>query len=143
MIIVLLSRLHETRVKLRERRTFKAVKDEVAAIAEIQKLEVQLLNGEIETRTFDLQRLEDMGTPLHSLEEIAELEQDLRHFVFYFGSNKARKLYERVRKAVSSDTAPDGRSAVANLLDGYRQSLQRQQQTIERLAQYNPDSVRN
>jgi hypothetical protein len=92
IIITLLFKIYDIRLKILEKQTFKAVKDEIAALQELQSLEEEILkkklakaeqypskdldNKDIEERIGMIRRLRTMGTDMPFL-----LESSMYHRV--------------------------------------------------------------
>jgi hypothetical protein len=130
LLVTLLSRAHDVRVKLLEKRTPKAIKDEIAALEELGERESQAIQHRLQTLTKQL----DGARPL-TVADAAGVERvatELGDFQFFL-IGKGRGLYDQVSRILDLPKAPDPRrlSAPLHLLAGYRESLARQTALLE------------
>lgn len=134
LLVTLLIRMHDVRTKLLEKRTPKAIKDEITALEELAIRESETMAARQRALTSQLRGVFSTTPPIETdVERVATEMGDLK---FYLGG-KGNELYNRVaailnlpRVAKSARRLP----TPPDLLAGYRESLHRQSSLVEKAA---------
>jgi len=131
ILITLLIRIQDVRAKILEKRSPKAIKDEIAAFEELLAREEKELAEQVDKRKTAIAKA-IASVELVNSPNLSRVAEELGRLQFYTGSAMGRKLMQRTLavldpKSKSVDVEPvPGQILSTVLLPGYDESLQRQ-----------------
>ena len=131
LLVTLLSRVQDVRSKLLEKRTPKAIKDEIAALEELATREREAMAAQQRALSSQLQGVRPTIVPVGK--DVERVATEMGDLAFYLGG-KGRKLYQRVANILNMPRVPEAAAHLPDcpdLLAGYRESLARQSALIE------------
>lgn len=131
-LINILIRIQDVRVKVLEKRSPKAVMEEISESEKLRSLEVQILTAQLEERRGALAKL-IASVELLNHSGFSQIDAQFSRLSFYIGSAKGHRLYQaivtemsqRKRRSTKGRLIADVKPSTT-LLSGYEESLRRQ-----------------
>jgi hypothetical protein len=144
ILITLLIRMQDVRAKVFEKRSPKAINDELSAFKELQSQEEISLAVQVEARRVALTEMTSKVDLLNS-PDVSRITTELNQLSFFVGTERGRKFWETAlrdltHKGMLQDIAQKkvqdcaGQIVFTMLLAGYKESLERQLSVTEEAA---------